>query len=142
MERGVGVSVSSGSCVMGTRGEVAGSASVCARGVCVDPAECFSPTVHAAPALACGRALPPGEVEQATAQASRLAAALSSECQGWRGPGGGVCGGGWGGEGGYTMPLLRVRAALLPEREGHDPKGGIPSTCTRYPRPEGLDLGA
>ena len=40
-ERGVGVSVSSEACVLGTRGEVTGSVSVCARGVCVDPAGCL-----------------------------------------------------------------------------------------------------
>lgn len=99
--------------MLGTRGEVEGSSSVCARGVCVDPAGCLSPTVHATPALACGRALPPGEVEPDTAQASWLAAALSS-----------VAGAGEV-SGGHTMPLPHVRAAFLPEREGHDPKVGI-----------------
>lgn len=71
-ERGVGVSVSSEACVLGTRGEVTGSVSMCARGVCVwtQLGVCFSLTVHAASALACGRALPPGEVEPVTVQAS------------------------------------------------------------------------
>lgn len=32
---------------------------------------------------------------------------------------------GWRGLGGHTMPLPHVRAAFLPEREGHDPKVGI-----------------
>lgn len=122
------MSVSSGACVLATRGEVEGSSSVCARGVCVDPAGCLLPTVHATPALACGRTLPPGEVEPDTAQASWLAAALSSVA------GAGEVSGG-------THNALAPCKSRFPSRaRGARPEGrdlpSYASTCTQYPDPK------
>lgn len=91
-----------------------------------DRAGCLLSTVHAAPALACGRAMAPGEVEPATVEASRLAAALSSWCWGWRDPG--------------EHTTLTPRENCSPLRAlGVRPKGRdsltYPSTCTRDPDP-------
>lgn len=130
-ERGVGVSVSSEECMVGTRGEVAGRAGVCARGVCGDLAGCMcladcprdtNPWLW--------RSWAPGVVGFATAQAFRLTALLAPCAGTVQVPGVGD----WGAEGPHILSLPHVRAALLPELKGHDLKVGIrPPILPRVP---------
>lgn len=103
--------------MLGTRGEVAGSASVCARGVCVDRAGCLFHTDCPRDTSTCLRRSP------ATWQGGTRDGASFPACRvsRLRAPGLERS------QGGHTLPLPHVRAALLPEREGHDPKVGIRS---------------
>lgn len=96
----------------------------------------FSPTVHATPPLACGRARPPGEVEPSTAQAFRLAALSAQFAGAGQVPGVGRRVGRRV-ERGRSPPFPHVRAALLPGREGKDLKVGIrPPVPPRVPSPQ------
>lgn len=77
--------MSSGACRLGTRGEVAGSASVRARGVCGDLAGCC--ILGDCP---CFRTSPATWKSGARHRSSFPAVpALSSACWGWTGPRGG-----------------------------------------------------
>lgn len=98
----------------------------------------FSPTVHATPPLACGRARPPGEVEPSTAQAFRLAALSAQFAGAGQVPGVGRRVGRRV-ERGRSLPFPPRKSRSPPGARGERPEGrdspSCPTTCTQSPDP-------
>ena len=118
--------------MLGTRGEAARSPDVCARvgGGGVELAGCLFLTDCPRDTSTCSRPSPAtwrGGASHRASFPARRDSAPSAVCLGWRS------------QGGLILPLSHVRAALLPGREGHDPKVGfrllvlprVPSTQIR-----------